>query len=125
MPNGNGTVQGVTADFSALHAVLGNTYGAAGRLPDLRGQFIRSWNSGANADGTTSAVDAGRVRGSNQDQDFQEHQHNYDANRGASDYGGGGAGAPANGSPSAGVTALEGGDETRPVNVALLTVIKF
>ena len=125
VPNGNGTVQGVTADFSALHAVLGNTYGAAGRLPDLRGQFIRVWNSGPNSDGTASTVDTGRARGSNQAQDIQEHQHNYAANRGGSDYGGGGGGSPASGSPSAGVTALAGGVETRPVNVALLAVIKF
>jgi microcystin-dependent protein len=41
--NGSGTVQGITADFSALYAILGSTYGAPGKLPDLRGEFIRSW----------------------------------------------------------------------------------
>ena len=43
VPNGPGTVQGITADFSALYAILGSTYGAAGKLPDLRGEFIRGW----------------------------------------------------------------------------------
>ena len=46
IPNGTGTVQGITADFSALYAILGSTYGAAGRLPDLRGEFIRGWTDG-------------------------------------------------------------------------------
>ena len=67
IPNGTGTVQGVTADFSGLFTALGTTYGGAGVLPDLRGQFIRSWNSGANADGDTVTLDASRVRGSEQD----------------------------------------------------------
>ena len=34
IPNGSGTVQGVTADFSALHAVVGSS------LPDLRARFL-------------------------------------------------------------------------------------
>lgn len=36
VPNGSGTVQSITADFSALFAVLGSSFGAAGRLPDTR-----------------------------------------------------------------------------------------
>ncbi len=35
IPNGTGTVQGVTANFSALFALVGSS------LPDLRGEFIR------------------------------------------------------------------------------------
>jgi microcystin-dependent protein len=46
VPNGSGTIQGVTADFSALYAILGTTYGSAGTLPDLRGEFIRGWTDG-------------------------------------------------------------------------------
>jgi hypothetical protein len=34
--DGVGTVQSVTANFSALYAVLSSTYGAPGKLPDLR-----------------------------------------------------------------------------------------
>jgi microcystin-dependent protein len=41
VPNGVGTVQGVTADFSALYAVVGSTYGAAGKLPNCQGVFVR------------------------------------------------------------------------------------
>ena len=50
VPNGTGTVQGVTADFSSLYTVLGTTYGVAGTLPDLRGQFIRGYDDGRNID---------------------------------------------------------------------------
>lgn len=39
VPNGTGTVQGVTANFSTLYTMLGTTYGAAGKLPDLRNYF--------------------------------------------------------------------------------------
>jgi hypothetical protein len=59
IPNGSGTVQGVTANFSALYAILGSTYGSAGRLPDLRGEFIRGWDD-------ARGVDSGRTIGSSQ-----------------------------------------------------------
>jgi len=36
VPNGTGTVQGRNADYSYLYDILGNTFGAAGKLPDLR-----------------------------------------------------------------------------------------
>ena len=45
VPNGSGTVQGVTADFSDLYTLLGTTYGTAGTLPDLQGSFIRGWTN--------------------------------------------------------------------------------
>ena len=38
VPNGSGTVQGITANFSKLYAIVGTTYGSAGTLPDLRGR---------------------------------------------------------------------------------------
>ena len=50
VPNGSGTVQGVTADFSALYNILGTTYGSLGKLPDLRGEFMRGWDDGRNVD---------------------------------------------------------------------------
>jgi len=59
VPNGSGIVQGITADFSALFSVLGSTYGSAGRLPDLRGEFIRGWDGGR-------GIDSGRAFGSGQ-----------------------------------------------------------
>ena len=47
IPNGTGTVQGITADFSALFALVGAI------LPDLRGEFIRGWDD-------SRGVDSGR-----------------------------------------------------------------
>ncbi len=43
--NGSGTTQSITADFSALYAIVG------GNLPDLRGEFIRGWDDGKGTDG--------------------------------------------------------------------------
>ena len=57
IPNGTGTVQGITTNFSTLYAILGSTYGAAGKLPDLRGEFIRGWDD-------SRGVDTGRTIGS-------------------------------------------------------------
>ena len=39
VPNGVGTVQGVTANFAPLYSMLGTTYGGAGKIPDLRNYF--------------------------------------------------------------------------------------
>jgi hypothetical protein len=44
LPNGTGTVQGITADFSALRALIG------ANLPDLRGEFVRGFDNGRGAD---------------------------------------------------------------------------
>jgi microcystin-dependent protein len=49
VPNGTGTVQGISANFSDLYAILGSTYGAAGKLPDLRGEFVRGWADDINS----------------------------------------------------------------------------
>lgn len=45
IPNSTGTIQGVTTDFSALYAVLGSTYGSAGKLPNLGGIFPKGAGS--------------------------------------------------------------------------------
>lgn len=64
IPSGNlATIQGVTADFSALIAVLGSTYGNYRQLPDMRGLFARGWDQ---AGGVVKNIDGGRVFGSTQ-----------------------------------------------------------
>tara|TARA_R100000234_G_scaffold109538_1_gene81444 strand:- start:917 stop:1792 length:876 start_codon:yes stop_codon:yes gene_type:complete len=62
IPNGSGTVQGVTHDFSALYAVVGSA------LPDLRGEFIRGFDDG-------KGTDSGRLILSNQTDQNKEHNH--------------------------------------------------
>tara|TARA_R100000234_G_scaffold109538_1_gene81445 strand:- start:1796 stop:2863 length:1068 start_codon:yes stop_codon:yes gene_type:complete len=62
IPNGTGTVQQTTADFSALYAIVGAT------LPDLRGEFVRGWADNRN-------VDAGRSIRSSQSDLIESHRH--------------------------------------------------
>lgn len=69
LPNGLGTFQGKTANFSRLYNALGNTYGGLGILPDLRGYFIRGF--GTNLDGTASLSTFGQK----QADAFQGHKH--------------------------------------------------
>lgn len=62
IPDGSGTVQGVTADFSTLYAIVGAT------LPDLRGEFIRGFDDG-------KGTDSGRAIKSAQTSDNKSHNH--------------------------------------------------
>lgn len=52
VPNATGTVQGVTTDFTALYAAVGNSFGSLGKLPDLGGIFVRG--SGTQVIGSTT-----------------------------------------------------------------------
>ena len=75
VPAGVNIVQGKTADFSRLKAVVGTTYGVDGQLPDLRGIFVRGYGGtnpaiGANNDGTQSGP-----FGQTQEDAFQGHKH--------------------------------------------------
>ena len=76
VPNGSGTVQGVTEDFSYLYTVLGTTYGTAGTLPDLQGTFVRGWTSSdSGAYDATTNPDPSRVFGSRQIDALENHGH--------------------------------------------------
>ena len=67
LPNGTGTVQGITADFSQLRALVG------ANLPDLRGEFVRGFDNGRGAD-------SGRSMLSTQGDDNKQHNHGIDFN---------------------------------------------
>jgi len=140
VPNGSGTIQGVTADFSALYAILGSTYGSAGQLPDLRGEFMRGWDD-------SKGTDSGRTFGSSQDDATAlptnpfgtsnpgNHAHSYSQlNYVASITDDGPDQFAAYSNPSGANTGgngahthtITGGDsETRPRNIALLACIKY
>jgi microcystin-dependent protein len=68
VPNGSGTVQGITTNFSSLYALLGATYGSLGKLPDLRGEFVRGLDDGR-------GIDVSRVMGSSQVDGIKTHKH--------------------------------------------------
>jgi microcystin-dependent protein len=130
VPNGAGTVQGVTTDFSALYAILGTTYGAAGTLPDLEGVFIRGTGSQ-----TISGITYSGTLGTKEGDAMQGHRHsatptNVVINTGGSSFGGGGACNVT--SVAVGNATTDGtngtprtGAETRPANISLLPCIKY
>jgi len=123
-----------TTTYAALFAVIGYTYGGSGatfNVPDFRGYFPRGWSHG-------STVDSGRSLGSTQGQQMQGHIHPLNGSAGvlpASTTGNGFTGstgtnvsAPvvATGEPVNDGTngAVPYGNETRPINLAVMFLIK-
>jgi len=143
IPNGVGTVQGVSANFSTLYGIVG------ANVPDLRGEFVRGLDD-------SRGVDSSRgVRTAQSDQNKQ-HNHTNTTNSAVTDPGhthswsrqdatndSGYRPWPASnndcnenvvqtGTAQTGITvsttvniANEGGSEARPRNVALLACIKY
>ena len=111
--------------YAALFAAIGTTYGIGNgtstfNLPDLRGEFVRALDDGRN-------VDAGRVIGSWQADEFKSHTHDLPRELGGTEdmmslvnteY-------SDEGISSLSKTGSTGGTETRPRNVALLACIKY
>lgn len=138
IPNGIGTTQGVTTDFSALYAIVG------ANVPDLRGEFVRGWDDG-------KGTDSGRAIRSTQSDQNKQHGHSVSASitdpghahtvAAAREIGQHADAGPeteafANDSTMAtnsattgisiGITqSNDGGNESRPRNVALLACIKY
>lgn len=123
-------------DFAQLFAAIGTSYGAGdGRttfnLPDLRAEFIRSWDDG-------KGVDLGRTLGSLQDDQLRSHSHIYrrghiantvdwerfeaSGDRNAALYDGDGRFDDGGDRVT---TAMDGGVETRPRNISLAALIKI
>jgi len=115
-----------TIDYPGLFGKIGYTYGGGGSyfyVPDLRGQFIRGWDSGG-------AVDPARAFGSTQEDMFAAHHHEDPYAEGGvpfpqvpNTYGAAGSSAT-DSDQSRYYTGMTGGTETRPKNVALLPIIK-
>lgn len=123
-----------TTTYAALFAVYGYNWGGAGasfNLPDLRGYFIRAWDHSA-------GVDPGRAFGSEQSAANLEHNHlngvsSLDATTQV--YGATTTGIPGSAtevlqrqtsSPGfQGNTGESGDSESRPVNYALLPVVRY
>lgn len=100
----------------AAYPLLAKAY-PSGKLPDLRGEFIRGVDAGRGAD-------AGRLVLTSQEDQFKAHNHSVigeDAGSGTA-YFGRGNGARRNISKDA--MNLEGGSETRPRNIAFLYIVK-
>ncbi|MAY72045.1 MAG: hypothetical protein CME82_11400 [Halomonas sp.] len=111
------------AAYAKLFAKVGTFWGAGNgsttfNLPDLRGEFIRSWDDGR-------GVDIGRSFGTFQADDFKSHRHALPSD--SNDDTGNGWVADSNGSgiKRSAFTEFNGGNETRPRNVALVAYIKY
>lgn len=109
--------------YSELFAAMGTLYGpgdgyATFQLPDLRGEFIRGWDNGR-------GVDAGRVFGSFQADEFKSHTHTLrdNAEPDGDTNGRFDAGGSAQTPGEIITTSATGGNETRPRNVALLPCV--
>jgi microcystin-dependent protein len=125
-----------TTTYAALYAVLGTLYGQADgthfNLPDYRGCFMRGWDHAAANDpdratrtaptATGATIVAGDHVGTKQADAFKSHNHTTNAGTST-----GGGGTVAGGSviglsaPSIGST---GGNETRPLNINVMYIIK-
>jgi phage-related tail fiber protein len=134
----NATVSRTT--YSTLFTAIGTTFGAGDgsttfRLPELRGEFIRSW-----ADGRE--VDTSRAFGTTQNQAVQQHRHwissmavddrnitgtgaNNQEYGLVSDAGSYSANDPNKSTGRFTRDDPSGSTETRPQNLALLACIKF
>jgi microcystin-dependent protein len=144
VPNGVGTIQGRTANFSALHTLLGSSHGAAGRLPDLRGLFVRGQGSSVIGSNTYTGTFALRQGDATKlpttaltgvADSAGSHSHTYTYRGGTAQSGNsiagvwigtGNANTSSAGAHTHTVTINAGGDaETRPANIALLYCIKY
>lgn len=105
---------GATFD-KAMYPFLAAAY-PSGKLPDLRGEFIRGWDAGR-------GVDAGRALLSAQSDLFKAHHHAFTFFTGYA--AGGGTGAVYEYSGNAGRdTGDTGGNETRPRNIAFNYIVR-
>jgi len=122
VPNGNGTIQGVTADYTALYAAVSTNFGAAGTLPDLRGIFVR----GSGGPQTISGRSYSATFAAKESDGIRDHNHAVKFSRVANS-GGTGACLDGNGVNTY-FAAMDSGtaaSETRPANIALLYCIKI
>ncbi len=85
--NGTGTTQSITANFSALYAIVG------ANLPDLRGEFVRGWDDGKGTDNgrtirsTQTELTKAHAHDASAAHDVDDpgHSHNFTLNSGDSD----------------------------------------
>jgi microcystin-dependent protein len=111
-----------------LYALIGTTYGTAGKLPDLRGYFVRGWGvagqNGANSDGTVSGT-FGAKQGSN----VGSHTHATSITYNQDNSNGNAALSGQQYPPNAYFTFTSSDSsqpgETRPANIAMLYCIKI
>ena len=132
-----------TTTYAGLYAIIGYTYGGSGAsftLPDFRGKFLRGWAHGSandpdaasrtnRGDGTT-----GDHVGTLQGNQYVSHTHAPTIGRNGSSGGSnvvcvvtttGVYVAPAYGDTGGIAIVASGGNETRPININVMYIIKY
>jgi microcystin-dependent protein len=109
--------------YARLFQEIGTRFGSGNgtttfNLPDLRGEFLRGVDGGR-------GVDSGRVLGSAQTDQVGSHLHAIKLHEDAGSAGAIMASGGATAATPDGATALSGGTETRPRNVAVAYWIKY
>ncbi len=118
--------------FASLFTVISTMYGHGDgsttfNLPDLRGYFLRGWDHGVGRDpDSASRTDRGDgTTGDNvgtiQDEELKSHAHSYSQSEYIERFDGNKASATVGTTAS---TSSVGGNETRPMNVAVMYCIK-
>ncbi len=139
IPNGTGSVQSISSNYSALYAIVG------ANIPDIRGEFIRGWDDGKGTDSgrairstqtdqneshthiaTSTVTDPGHNHTYTKpiNMDYAEHDQNEVSNPNNWDS------SATTASNTTGISvstsnATQGGNEARPRNIALLACIKY
>jgi microcystin-dependent protein len=108
--------------YATLFSAIGTTFGSGDgsttfNLPNIRGRFIRAWDDGM-------GLDAGRVFGSGQADEFKTHTHSLEGRTDMTYATGSVTTGSGIGGPNI-ATLATGGSETRPVNIAFLACIKY
>lgn len=125
-----------TEAYSDLFAVIEFSFGGSSdegefAVPDLRGQFIRGWNHGANVDPEayyrTDRGDGyhGDNVGTKQATQYRAHPHSVAAGVGSANYGAAWYWPRGGTTPFGDVITASGGVEGRPKNVSLMWIIKI
>lgn len=117
--------------YALLFAVLSDDYGAVDgdhfSLPDMRGKFFRGWSHGQTTDpDKATRTDRGDTTtgdnvGTNQAHGVKAHTHTAMAS--ASSAGSTGASSPAQNTTTD--SGAYGGNETRPINIAMMCCIRY
>ncbi|SBS39206.1 hypothetical protein MSP8887_03707 [Marinomonas spartinae] len=124
----------LTSDYSRLNSVLNYRFGKKNEnslLPDIRGYFSRCWNNGATIDKDASEREMageptkkGDFVGTLEEGIFKSHLHDLAFSPQSIVLGKESPGTGLN-IAKPGKTELQGGKETRPVNIAELYTIKW
>lgn len=129
----------VRTDYAELFAVIGTMYGTVDgthfNLPDYRGRFLRSWGHGETDDpdratrtkptATGATITDGDYVGTEQDHVLESHRHRVGNVFNSSNYSVQGT-IPAGDAGSGNYyDEYTGGNETRPLNTAVMYCIKY